>query len=133
LARTPDGRRLEVSRDVRADRDAAWALLTDTRRWPEWGPTVGAVETDEPRIRAGSTGRVRVAGLWLPFEVTFCEGYRWTWDVARLPATGHRVDAPAGDGTSRCRVVFEVPVLAAGYAPVCDRALDRIADLLGEG
>lgn len=118
-----------MSRTVRADREAAWELLTDTRRWPEWSPTVGAVEADERRIRAGTTGRVRVAGLRLPFEITSCEGYRWTWDVARVPATGHRVDAADGGG-ERCRVVFELPVLAAGYAPVCDRALDRIADRL---
>jgi hypothetical protein len=50
---------------------------------------------------------------------------RWTWRVARVPATGHRVD-PLGD---RCRVSFEVPLVAAGYVPVCRRALDNVASL----
>lgn len=126
LRRTPDGRRIDVSRAVAAPAEAAWALLTDTARWPAWGPSVSAVASTDRRIRAGSTGRVRVAGLWLPFEVTACEPYRWTWTVARVPATGHRVDP--GDGG--CRVAFEVPPVAAAYVPVCRRALARIADLV---
>jgi hypothetical protein len=43
-----------------------------------------------------------------------------------IPATGHRVEPVDGD---RCRVVFEVPLPAAGYVPICRRALDRIAKL----
>jgi len=130
LRRTPDGRRIDVSRAVAAPADAAWELLTDTARWPAWGPSVSAVASTDRRIRAGTTGRVRVGGpgpgLWLPFEVTACEPHRWTWTVARLPATGHRVD-PRDDG---CRVAFEVPPVAAAYVPVCRRALGRIADSL---
>jgi hypothetical protein len=66
----------------------------------------------------------------VPFAVDTVEerdaARRWTWTVARLPATGHRVDALDG----QCRVTFEVPVFAAGYVPVCRRALDRIARLV---
>lgn len=127
LRRTPDGRRIDVSRAVAAPPDAAWGLLTDTARWPAWGPSVSAVACTDRQIRPGATGRVRVAGLWLPFEVTACEPYRWTWTVAGIPATGHRVD-PADEG---CRVAFEIPPLAAAYVPVCRRALGRIAALLG--
>jgi hypothetical protein len=130
IERTPNGRRLVVARDVPAPREAGWELLTDTERWPDWGPSVRAVECEHRHIRSGTTGRVRLpGGLWLPFEVTTCGEYRWTWRVARIPATGHRVDAPAGVERG-CRVAFEVPLLAAGYAPVCLRALDRIASLL---
>jgi len=115
---------------VAASADAAWELLTDTARWPEWGPSVSAVESTDRRIRPGSAGRARVGGpdlgLWLPFEVTACEPYRWTWTVARIPATGHRVDPRDGG----CRVAFEVPPAAAAYVPVCRRALGRIATLL---
>jgi len=131
IERTPDGRRLVVARDTDTPRAAAWDVLTDTRRWPEWGPSVRAVECDRRRITAGTTGRVRLpGGLWLPFEITDCEEYRWTWRVARVPATGHRVDPP--QGRAGCRVVFELPVPAAGYVPVCARALDRIDALLAE-
>jgi hypothetical protein len=130
LGATPDGRRLLVGRDTAADREAAWDLLTDTDRWPEWGPSVRAVESDHRRIRPGTTGRVRLpGGVWLPFEVTACGDYRWTWRVARVPATGHRVDPPVGDRAG-CRVVFELHPLAAGYVPVCLRALDHVVALL---
>jgi hypothetical protein len=128
IDRTPDGRRLVVARTVAASRADAWELLTDTDRWPEWGPSVQSVESSVRFIRPGTTGRVQVVGgLWLPFEITACEAFRWTWSVARIPATGHRVDEVDG---STCRVVFELPLLAAGYAPVCRRALSRIESLL---
>lgn len=117
---------IEVDRAIDAPADVVWDLLVDTRRWPEWGPSIGAVECSDRRIRRGSTGRIRiVGGLRVPFEVTECEDHRWTWRVAGIPATGHRVE-PLDDG---CRAVFEVPVLAVGYAPVCRLALSRLADL----
>lgn len=128
LRRTPDGRRLEVSRIVDAPADTVWGIFTDPEQWPEWGPSVAAVDCADDRIRPGTTGRVRVAGVWIPFEVDEYddENYRWTWRVAKIPATGHRID-PVGE--SRCRVVFEIPPLAAGYAVVCKRALRRIERL----
>lgn len=129
LRRTPDGRRVEVSRVVAAATDVVWDVFTAPARWPEWGPSVSAVDCAADRIRTGTTGRVRVAGLWVPFEVDDCddESYRWTWRVATVPATGHRVD-PISE--NRCRAVFEIPPLAAGYAVVCDRALGRIERLV---
>ncbi|WP_267639620.1 SRPBCC family protein [Haloarchaeobius amylolyticus] len=130
LARTPDGRRIEVSRDLPVDRMLAWELLTDTWRWPDWGPTVTDVEAPDRFISAGDEGKVRVlGGPWVSFAVTFADGERWTWDVAGIPATGHRAEYL---GEEQCRVVFEVPLLAAGYVPVCQRALSNIARILLE-
>jgi hypothetical protein len=68
-------------------------------------------------------------GIWLPFAVATCRDYRWTWRVARVPATGHFVEPAEGIKKGTCRVGFELPLYAVGYAPVCRRALDRIADL----
>ncbi|MFC6722211.1 SRPBCC family protein [Halobacteriaceae archaeon SHR40] len=134
VARTRDGYRLEISRDIDAEPIAAWELLVEPRRWPEWGPSVRAVDCDDDRIQAGSTGRVRLpGGLWLPFEI---EAYtelageqpgHWRWRVAKIPATGHRVESSG----VKTRVVFEIPLAAAGYAPVCHRALDRIESIVG--
>ncbi len=149
LARTPDGYRIEVARRIDAPADACWEVLTDTTLWPEWGPSVRAVECEggERYITRGTRGRVQLAvpgKPWVPFEVTACGDYRWTWRVGvpagdamrnaldaapRVPATGHRVEPLDG---SACRVVFEIPPLAAGYALVCRRALDRIARLAVE-
>jgi hypothetical protein len=125
VRRTPDGRRIEVARRIDAPADVVWDLFTDTRRWPAWGPSVGAVESDDRRIREGTTGRIRVLGAWVPFRVETCRDRRWTWRVAGVPATGHRVE-PLGD---RCLAVFEVPLAAAPYVVVCRRALRAIGRL----
>ena len=126
--RTPDGPRLVVSREITATPADAWRLLTDTRRWPAWGPSVVGVACEDRFIVAGSRGHVRtVGGLELPFRVTACADRRWTWRVAGVPATGHRVE-PLGD---RCRVAFEVPSLAAPYALVCRRALANVERCAG--
>ncbi|WP_435358399.1 SRPBCC family protein [Haloarchaeobius sp. DFWS5] len=128
VAATPDGRRIEVTRDLPVSRMLAWELLTDTWRWPEWGPTVTDVDADDRFIAAGDTGKVQLFhGPWVPFEITFSDGERWTWDVAGLPATGHRAEYL---GEDRCRVVFEVPLVAAPYVPVCQHALRAIERLL---
>lgn len=119
---------LDVAGTFAVPVSAAWQLLTDTRRWPEWGPTIRAVDADPPVICAGSRGRLQtIAGPWVPFEVTtLVEGQRWDWRVAGVPATGHRVEATA----TGVRVVFEVPVLVAPYAAVCRLALRRLERLL---
>ncbi|KTG10514.1 polyketide cyclase [Haloprofundus marisrubri] len=137
MRRTPDGRRLLVSRLVDAPAERVWELLVETRHWSAWGPSVDDVEPADTRVRAGTTGRVRVAGVgvWIPFEVTSRSAdelrgtYRWTWRVAGIPATGHRVEST---GENRCRVGFEIPLLAAGYAAVCTVALRRIERLAVE-
>jgi hypothetical protein len=124
---TPDGDRLCVKREIPAPADAVWDVLIDTAKWPEWGPSVSAVQCKDRRIVAGSTGRLQVlGGPWVPFEVTKCTDRRWTWDVARIQATGHRVEPV---DAMRSRAVFEIPLLAGGYAVVCRRALQKIEEL----
>ena len=126
--RTPAGVRLVASREIEAPAADVWRVLVEPARWPTWGPSITAVECGDERIRAGSTGRVRtVVGLWLPFEITTCEEYRWTWRIGSVPATGHRV-TPLGP--DRCRATFEVPLLAAPYVLVTALALRRIARLV---
>ena len=130
VERTADGRRLVVRRAVDAPAEAVWDVLTDTQRWAAWGPSITGVDCADRYIERGTRGRIRVLGaVWLPFEITACEGHRWTWDVARIDATGHFV-RPHPDGSV---VGFELPVLAAGYVPVCRRACVRIGELASQG
>lgn len=128
--RTRDGMRLEVSQVVSAPAADAWALLGDTHRWDEWSPTITGVEATDRRLEAGTAGSLRtVGGLRLPFRITEYdpERLRWTWNVARLSASGHRVDDLADD---RCRIAFELSPLALGYVPVCLHALESLAAIL---
>lgn len=108
---------------------AAWELLIDTRRWPEWGPSVARVDCADRCIGPGTIGRVQTAiGLWLPFQITeFTAGQYWHWRVAGIPATGHRV---LSIEPNLCRVLFEVPVLAAPYFGICKLAARRIKHIL---
>ncbi|MCU0572391.1 MAG: SRPBCC family protein [Syntrophobacteraceae bacterium] len=119
---------VEVSRVMDAPPAAVWDILIDTRQWPRWGPTVRAVRCSHRRIERGSEGAVQTTvGVWLPFVVTQLtpEAY-WSWEVASVPATGHRLRRL---GPGRCEVAFEVPLPAAPYLFVCRLALNRIAEI----
>lgn len=129
MVRTPEGRRLLVSRRIEVSPEAAWALFTDTTRWADWGPSITAVESDDRFVEAGTEGYVRtVGGLRVPFRVETCRDRRWTWRVAGVPATGHRVESV--DGGIGCRIGFEVPVWAFPYVGVCLWAVRRMDRLL---
>jgi hypothetical protein len=155
VERSPVGVRLVVTRRIDAPPAAVWALLTDTRRWPEWGPSITDIDSSDREIAAGTRGTVRLrGGLRLPFEVDSCTENRWDWRVCGIRATGHRVEpAPAdarnrpageaersegseatakGAGPERCRAVFEVPLFAAPYAVICVRALSHLDRLASE-
>jgi len=120
---------METSVEILAPASAAWKLLTDTTSLPEWGPSVSRVESAEQSIGPGSPGRIQtIIGVWLPFRVTeFVAGQSWDWEVAGILATGHRVESL---GPDRCRVVFEVPLLATPYLAVCRLAAQRIRIIL---
>jgi hypothetical protein len=122
---------LKTGVEIAVPASAAWELLTDTARWPEWGPSVCRVESTGQYIGSGSSGRVQtIIGVWLPFRVTqFVVGHRWPWEVAGIQATGHRVESLGAD---HCRVTFEVPLLAAPYLAVCRLAAGRIRSILEE-
>lgn len=137
VARTPDGRRFEVDRVLEVSAAAAWELLVETRHWPEWGPSVRDVDFSADRIFEGASGRVSLpGGLSVPFEVDFFSPPtdqapgRWTWRIMKIPATGHRVE-PLGE--AQCRIVFEIPLFAVVYTPVCSRALRRMETILASG
>ena len=119
----------KISRSFRRPCTRIWELLTDTTTWPQWGASVTAVDCDSRFIRQGTEGRVKTAvGIWLPFSITeYQEGQFWSWKVAGIPATGHRVETQE-DGL--CKVTFEVPLLAVPYTYICNIALDRIARIL---
>lgn len=116
---------LSTSLEISAPAAHGWSILTDTHLWPVWGPSLRRVECAERFISAGTRGRVQTTvGIWLPFAIhDFVDGRYWSWKLAGIPATGHRVEPLSRDA---CRLSFEVPVLAAPYLAVCRVACDRI-------
>jgi len=119
---------MEVAKVIPASPSTLWTLLARPEHWPEWGPSVRAVECDDAEIRPGTRGRVRTAvGVWLPFAVTDVDEERgWDWQVAGLAATGHRLVAVDDHHT---RVAFSMPAWALPYALVCRLALRNLARL----
>lgn len=123
---------MRISQSIEAPIEKVWDILTDTRQWPLWGPSVSAVDCAQRYISAGATGRVKtVIGIWASFQIIrFEPPYYWNWQVAGAPATGHRLE-PVGSG--RCELVFEMPALAFPYTLVCRRALNNITRLACRG
>jgi hypothetical protein len=119
---------LEIAATLDTSATVAWQLLTDTRAWPQWGPSVRAVDAPQRFISAGTRGRVQTTvRLWVPFEITdWEEGRAWSWRVGGTPATGHHV-IPVTATSSR--VAFTIPRWAPFYLPVCRLALRRLAAL----
>jgi hypothetical protein len=125
--RTPDGLRWLVERDVDAPAETVWSILTDTRRWPEWGPVVADVESSTRYVETRTIGRIRFEGTAAPVPFAVREvddvAHRWTWDLARLFGSGHRVES-LPDGS---RVGFELPLAAPGLGPLVYRACSNVA------
>jgi len=121
-------RRLRVGLRANCRPEAVWAVLSDTRLWPTWGPSITrvAVEGTDVVVHKGMRGRVcTVFGWTLPFEIDHVEpGKSWTWRVAGVKATGHEV---LPDGAQGAWIVFTMPVWALFYAAVCLWAARKIA------
>lgn len=119
--------------DVAAPAEVAWELLVDTTCWPRWGPTVRSARLDDggTRIGTGASGAVQTAvGAWLPFTISDWEETAtvrsWSWQVAGVPATSHRVTAV---DAGHCRIQLSVPWWAPAYLPVVVVALPRLRRL----
>lgn len=124
--------------EVGAPADRVWDLLVDLDSWPRWGPTVTAARLDDGvrRLHARATGSVRTpVGVWIPFLVTEFSAddptpRSWSWSVAGVPATTHRVEELDAE---RCRVGMGVPVWAPPYLVVVELGLRRIRSLAERG
>jgi hypothetical protein len=114
-----------VSRTVGAPAAHVWRVLIDTATWPRWGPSIAEVRHEGRFLGPGSTGQIRPpVGPWLDFRVTrFEEGRFWSWTVAGVSATAHRVESI---DARRSRVGIDVPLVVVPYALVGAVALQRI-------
>ena len=129
---TIQSKRIVVSRLLHCAVDEAWRVITDTRQWVDWGPSVSRVKCAQRYIQPSSIGSIRtVFGFWVPFTITVYEHpHFWSWRIGRFEATGHRL-AITEDGF--CRISFDMPWWAFPYVLICAIALRRISRLLEAG
>lgn len=98
--------RHEVTLSVAAPPEVVWRTIAELERWPEWTPTVTAIDaSNADGLRVGDTAKVVQPGqrdrLWTVTEVT--EGESFVWEATdpgglRLRA-GHAAKATANDST----------------------------------
>ena len=118
-------KRISICKQIDASPAVVWDVLTDTRLWPTWGPSILAVECSDRFIGRSSRGRIKTLLLfWLPFSIIeFRPMDYWNWRVGPLTATGHKLNQ-AGDNS--CNLCFEMSRWAVFYLPVCWLALLNI-------
>ena len=104
----------------RASADDAWLRFTTPATWSVWAPLIREVEASEPRLAAGTTGRVSgPPGVAVDFEVTHVDPdlRSWSWRAGRGPAAvhmDHHVVPAAGGGS---RAFLRVPGTLRAPAP----------------
>jgi len=108
--------RFEESVTINAPAERVWAIFSDVAKWPEWTPTMSAVERlDEGPIHLGCRTRIRQPKLPVAvWEVTeLVEGEYFAW-VARAPGIkttgGHRVSQRPEGAVATATVVQEGPL-----------------------
>jgi uncharacterized membrane protein len=82
-----------TSVSIAAPLEVVYAVLADIRTWPQWSPTMDAVECRDPGpIRPGTTALVRQPGLRpATWEVDVVEpNRRFLWHTG---GPGYRIDA----------------------------------------
>ena len=114
-----------------APAEVAWERYAEIAAWRTWAPHLTGTDATAPRLAAGVTGRVHVAGvLRLPFTVTAAdhERRRWSWAVRLGPlrlALEHGVEAH-GRGSRTWLVMHGPAVVLLAYAPLAWLALRRL-------
>ena len=125
-------RALSTTREIAAPARVVWRLIAEFELWPSWGPTVKDVISEERVVAPGVNGRVVTpVGVSLPFVITQVQrGTSWSWQVAGVAATGHRV-IPTGPRS--CRLEFSVPWPFAAYTPILRLGLAKVKSLAESG
>ncbi|GAB1820572.1 SRPBCC family protein [Herbidospora sp. RD11066] len=104
-----------------------WEIFSDVARWPEWMPTIEALDLLDPGpLRVGARARIRQPRLpvavWRVTELA--DGHRFTWASGAfgLRTEGiHVVEATPG-GTRALSVIDQTGFLA----PMADLLMGRL-------
>jgi uncharacterized membrane protein len=111
---------LEQSTEVKATPEAAWAVLKDVERWPEWTESMDKVEVvGGGPLMLGAKVRIKQPKLpgvqWQVSELDEGRFFAWRANGLGFKTTGsHRVE-PAGDGASRVTLSLRTQGPLAGF------------------
>ncbi|WP_322921973.1 SRPBCC family protein [Nocardioides renjunii] len=108
----------------------AWRRFTTPGTWPDWAQLITHVESSDPVLAVGTSGRVHgPAGVAVDFEITRVdpELRTWSWTVRRGPVSvgmdHHVVAAPAGGSRAFLRVPGRAAALLQPYRVPAGAAL----------
>lgn len=88
--------------DIEAPAARVWAILEDLGRWPDWTPTVTALELlDAPPLRVGLRARLTQPGrrptVWQVTEVAHERSFTWqTRAGGMIVSARHRLEPRPG-------------------------------------
>lgn len=126
-------KRFEARCQIQAPSEVAWRWLSDFARWPEWTPTVDAVDVlDSGETRVGTRvrlhqPRVRPA-VWVVERWQPGGGFAWVSRRVGLRTRASHVLAPAPDRGCEVALEFTLEGLLAPFAARVGR--DMIARYL---
>ncbi|GAA1615012.1 hypothetical protein GCM10009789_81370 [Kribbella sancticallisti] len=141
--------RFDHSVTVQAAPEKVWEIFSDVANWPEWTPTITAVERlDEGRIHVGARTRIRQPKLPVAvWEVTeLIEGEYFEW-VSRAPGVkttgGHRVTRTPEGTVATSTIIQEGPLgwvlgkilakLTKEYIAIEGESLKRVSEQAATG
>ena len=114
---TRDQVQIEVQVEIHRAPDVVWPVLVDVERWPEWTPSVTAVERlDQSAFGIGSRVRIRQPKLktmvWRVSE--FSQGRLFTWDTRNVGSStvGSHEIKPTPRGSLVTLTIRQTGVLA---------------------
>jgi uncharacterized membrane protein len=108
--------RFDHSSTIQATPERVWEVFSDVERWPEWTPTVDAVERlDAGRIHIGARTRIRQpklpVAIWEVTELKEGEYFEWVSRAPGITTTGgHRVISTPEGTVATATVIQEGPL-----------------------
>jgi uncharacterized membrane protein len=108
--------RFDHSSTIQATPERVWEVFSDVERWPEWTPTVDAVERlDAGRIHLGARTRIRQpklpVAIWEVTELKEGEYFAWVSKAPGITTTGgHRVISTPEGTVATATIIQEGPL-----------------------
>jgi uncharacterized protein YndB with AHSA1/START domain len=131
--------RVEERFEVAAPAARVWAVLADLARWPEWTPSMSAVEPQaDPSLQEGAAVRIKQPGFpAIEWRITAVDdGRSFTWEAHRpglRSVAVHTVEPIAGDRSAVTLAIEQTGLLAPVFALLTGRRTRRYVAMEAEG